>query len=318
MRRKKLGKSGVDISEIAFGGVEIGVPYGIGVHSAEDMLAERDAIALLHEANDRGINFFDTARLYGESERIMGRAFADRRDKVVLASKCRHFRQEDGKLISPAEVKGFVHDSLKESLSQLKTDYIDLYMVHYADREIFGMEEVASVFSSLKEKGIVRTIGVSVYKPEETEIAISSGVWDAIQLPFNLMDQSHGVHFPKAQERGVGVIVRSVLMRGMLTDRLKKLHPALEDVEQHIQQYRTMADDAGFDGLPQFATQFALSHDAVSSVLVGIDKVAYLEDAIASASGMYLNNELLAQVQKMGYPRPELLNLAEWDKKGWI
>lgn len=306
------------MSEVAFGGVEIGVPYGIGVHSEADMLAEQDAIELLDKAVDRGINFFDTARLYGESERIMGRAFADRRDKVVLASKCRHFRQADGKLIPPSDVKRFVRDSLQESLTQLKTDYIDLYMVHYADREILGMEEVAAVFSSLRDEGVVRAIGVSVYKAEETELAISSGVWDAIQLPFNLMDQSHGVHFPKAQERGVGVIVRSVLMRGMLTDRVKDLHPALGNIERHIQQYRVLSANAGFDGLPQFATQFALSHDAVSSVLVGIDKVAYLEDAIASASGAYLSEELLAQVQKMGYPQPESLNLAEWDKKGWL
>lgn len=318
MRKKKLGRTGIELSEVAFGGVEIGVPYGIGVRSEADMLAEQDAVNLLHRAIDEGVNFFDTARLYGESERIMGNAFVDRRAQVIIASKCRHFRQIDGKLIRPHEVERFVYDSLEESLHQLRTDYIDLYMVHYADREILEMDEVAAVFSSLRDKGIVRSIGVSVYKPGETAIAIDSGVWDAIQLPFNLMDQSHGIHFPRAMASGVGVIVRSVLMRGMLTDRVTKLHPELHHVEQHIQKYRILSAEAGFAGLSQFATQFALSQEAVSAVLIGIDSVSYLEGAIASARADYLEGELLKCALSMGYPRPESLNLAEWDKKGWL
>lgn len=318
MRKKKLGRTGIELSEVAFGGVEIGVPYGIGVRSEADMLAEQDAVNLLHRAIDEGINFFDTARLYGESERIMGKAFEDRRDHIIIASKCRHFRQTDGRLISPQHVERFVRDSLEESLRQLRTDYVDLYMVHYADLEILEMDEVTAVFSALRDKGMVRAIGVSVYKADETEKAIDAGVWDAIQLPFNLMDQSHGIHFPRAMARGVGVIVRSVLMRGMLTDRVTKLHPELHHVEQHIQKYRALSAEAGFAGLPQFATQFALSQEAVSAVLVGIDSVSYLDGAIASARADYLVGELLKRAQSMGYPRPESLNMAEWDKKGWL
>lgn len=319
MRKKLLGKSGIEVSEIAFGGVEIGVPYGIGVHCEADMLAENEAIKLLHQAIDQGINFFDTARLYGDSERIMGNAFSDRRNQVILASKCRHFRQTDGKLIPSKQVRKYILDSLEESLNTLQTDYLDLYMVHYADEEIFKVEEVSEAFYELKQKGIVRSIGVSVYKPQETKIAIEAGIWDAIQLPFNLMDQSHGIHFDAALKAGVGIIVRSVLMRGMLTDRFEKLHPELYKVESHIKQYRDLLKyTGGFEGLPQFATQFALSHDAVASVLVGIDKESYLYDAVACATGNYFTDTMLKQVQQLGYPNPEELNLAEWDKKGWL
>lgn len=317
MRKKKLGHTGIEVSEIAFGGVEIGVPYGIGVKSESDMLAAHDAIALLHRAVDEGINFFDTARLYGDSERIMGLAFAGRRQQVVLASKCRHLRQADGQLVPRAELEQYIRGSLQESLHTLQTDYIDLYMVHYADEGILHTDEVAAIFSAIKAEGLVQAIGVSVYKPEETGQAIDAGIWDAIQLPFNLMDQSHGAYFGKAYDRGVGIIVRSVLMRGMLTDRMGRLHPALGDVERHIQGYRKLLA-GNFTGLPQFATQFALSHEAVSSVLVGIDKPAYLDDAVACASGRYFDAGLLAQAQSMGYPTPDFLNLAEWDKKGWL
>lgn len=317
MRKKTIGNTGIEVSEIAFGGVEIGVPYGIGIANESDMMAEREAIHLLHEAIDRGINFFDTARLYGESERLMGLAFEHKRKQVVLASKCRHLRRADGTMIPTASLEKFIRGSLTESLEQLRTDYIDLYMVHYADEAVMSNDEVTRIFTNLKREGMVRAIGVSVYKPEETYRAVDSGAWDAIQLPFNLMDQGHGQYFEQAYESGVGIIVRSVLMRGMLTDRMVKLHPALHEVEQHIQGYRALLGDT-FNGLPQFATQFALSHEAVSSVLVGIDKPQYLDEAVACANGRYFDDKLLKQVQSMKYPQPEFLNLAAWDKNGWL
>lgn len=317
MRKKTIGHTGIAVSEIAFGGVEIGVPYGFGVKSESDMLAERDAINLLHAAIDRGINFFDTARLYGESERIMGAAFEGKRQQVVLASKCKHLRQADGSIIESVSLSKFIRESLMKSLKFLRTDYIDLYMVHYADETVLGNDEVSRVFSDLREEGAVRAIGVSVYKPEETRLAIDSGVWDAIQLPFNLMDQSHGCYFEQAHAKGAGIIVRSVLMRGMLTDRIQHLHPALRDVEKHIDRYRALLGEA-HGTLPQLATQFALAHDAVSSVLVGIDKQQYLLDAVAAVGGDTMDNTLLASLQGMAYADPSFLNLAEWNKNGWL
>ncbi len=305
------------MSEIAFGGVEIGVPYGIGVKTPSDMLTEEEAVALLHRAVDEGIDFFDTARLYGDSERIMGLAFKDRRQQVVLASKCRHLRQADGRLVPRTGLEAYIRGSLQESLRMLQTDRIDLYMVHYADEEILQPDEVAAVFSAIKAEGQVKAIGVSVYRSEETKQAIHAGIWDAIQLPFNLMDQSHGAHFDEAARRGVGIIVRSVLMRGLLTDRMQQLHPALHGVEQHIGRYRPLLHD-GFSGLPQLATKFALAHEAVSSVLVGIDKEQYLVDALAATAGAPMPDNLLAQLQRLAYPEPAFLNLAQWDKNGWI
>lgn len=317
MRKNKLGTTDIEVSEIAFGGVEIGVPYGIGVKNESDMLAEQDAIALLHRAVEEGINFFDTARLYGDSERIMGRAFNDRRTQVVLASKCRHLRRPDGKLVPRSELEAFIRGSLEESLRMLQTDYLDLYMVHYADAEVLQLDEVAAIFMALKQEGLVRSIGVSVYKSDETKQAIDAGMWEAIQLPFNLMDQSHGAHFEAAANQGVGIIVRSVLMRGLLTERIQTLHPALQEVERHISRYRSLVSEQ-FSGLPQLATKFVLAHEAVSSVLVGIDKEQYLTEALATTAGSAFDNLLLTELQQLAYPNPDFLNLAEWDKNGWI
>ena len=84
MLYRLLGRTGIRVSEIAFGGVEIGIPYGIGVNNRSDMLSHTEAVKLLHAAVEGGINFFDTARLYGESEQIMGKAFHDRRHLMKL------------------------------------------------------------------------------------------------------------------------------------------------------------------------------------------------------------------------------------------
>jgi len=98
MIQRALGKTGISVSEIAFGGVEIGMPYGIGVDSDKNMISQSEAIKLLHAALENGISFYDTARLYGTSELIIGEAFKEKRNKVILSTKCRHIRNEDRRI----------------------------------------------------------------------------------------------------------------------------------------------------------------------------------------------------------------------------
>ncbi|MCE7063197.1 aldo/keto reductase [Dyadobacter sp. CY343] len=316
MKKRPLGNTGIDVSEIAFGGVEIGMPYGIGVAGREDMLSEKDAVHLLHAAQEQGINFFDTARLYGESEAIMGKAFEHRRSEIVLATKCAHFRK-GGKMLPDSETKPFILNSLQQSLEMLRTDYLDVFMLHQADAEILQNEVIAEVFSDLKQKNIIKATGASTYSTEETRLAIDSGNWDMIQLPFNLMDQRQGEFFKIASENGVGLVIRSVLMKGLLSDRGKNLHPALADVERHIQGYHALTGGQ-FPDLPTLATQFALSFNEVSSVLVGIDKMEYLHKALATANGHYLDEPIMKEAKNLVYPNPEFLNLPHWDRMGWL
>jgi aryl-alcohol dehydrogenase-like predicted oxidoreductase len=318
MKKRSLGNTGIEVSEIAFGGVEIGMPYGIGIENNADMLSEKEAIHLLHVAQEKGINFFDTARLYGESETIMGKAFLGRRDNIVLATKCVHFRGKDGKLPPDNQLKRVIESSLKVSLQSLKTSYADVFMLHQADIEILGNPVIAEVFTGLKEKGVIRATGASTYSTEETVLAIESGNWDVIQLPFNLMDQRHGAYFESASQQGVGLVIRSVLLKGLLSDRGKNLHPALADVESHIQSYYQLVGDQ-FPDLPTLATQFALSFESVSAVLVGIDKMEYLNKALATASGYNnINEALFHTARSLAYPDPAFLNLPLWDRMGWL
>ena len=317
MLKRSLGNTGFLVSEIAFGGVEIGIPYGIGVNGRSDMLSQSEAIKLLHAAMDGGINFFDTARLYGESEQIMGKAFHDRRDKVVIASKCKHFLQADGSIPSYPILKEIVTSSLQESLAELQTNYVDVFMLHQADVNILQNNDVCRVFSELKQSGLIRATGASTYSLEETKLATDSKSWDVIQFPFNLMDQRQQEVFELASESGIGLVIRSVLLKGLLSSKGRGLHPALKDVEEHIKNYSVLFD-ASINDLPTLATKFALSFKEVSSVLVGIDRIEYLERSLQSADGHYLDVERLSRAKELRYPDPAFLNLPEWNRLGWL
>jgi aryl-alcohol dehydrogenase-like predicted oxidoreductase len=316
MKKRKLGKTGIEVSEIAFGGVEIGMPYGIGVNSEADMLSKDKAVELLHEALDKGINFFDTARLYGESESIMGAAFHDRRDRVIISTKCKHFKDSEGNIPTYDILKDIIHTSLEESLGYLRTDYVDVFMMHQADPRILANDDVQDIFTKLKASGKVRAIGASTYTAEEAKKSIERG-WDVVQLAFNLMDQQQARNFKYAEETGTAIVVRSVLMKGLLSDKGRDLHPALHEVEDHIKKYRTLLND-DITELSTLATKFALSFNEISSVLVGIDRPDYLDKAIASVSGRLLDQRDLEKAKQLAYPNLEFLDLPKWDRMGWL
>lgn len=317
MKKRLLGNTGIEVSEIAFGGVEIGMPYGIGVTNKSDMLSEKEAIQLLHQAVDSGINFFDTARMYGESERIMGKAFQDRREKVVIATKCSHLLDANGNLTTGETLKKTIEKSLQESLQALSMDYVDIFMLHQADSRILESEDVLNTFSKLKDQGLFRIAGVSTYTIQETEKALENSLWKLIQLPFNLMDQRQEKYFKKAHQQGVGIVIRSILLKGLLSNRGKNLHPALANVEKHITQYDKLLEGTNYT-LSTLATKFGLSFPEVASVLVGIDKKEYLEQSLKTADGVYLDQKQLSEAKSLGYPDPEFLNLPYWDKMNWL
>lgn len=319
MLKRPLGKTGIEVSEIAFGGVEIGMPYGIGIKNRSDMTPEAEAIKLLHTSVEAGINYFDTARMYGNSETIMGKAFVDRRDKVILETKCKHFLHKDGTIPEYHTLKNIIETSLSESLKELKTDYVDVFMLHQAKIEILENEDVSQIFLNLKKYGKVRAIGVSTYSLEETKKSIESGIWEIIQLPFNLLDQRQQKLFSLASREGVGITIRSVLLKGLLTNRAKtkNLHPALKDVQNHIKKYFELLEEP-ITELPSLATKFPLSFKEVSSVLVGIDRLEYLHKSLEAANGYYLDRSSLWKAQALAYPDPVFLNLSKWDRMGWL
>ncbi|WP_342645598.1 aldo/keto reductase [Mucilaginibacter sp. CSA2-8R] len=317
MVKRALGKTGIHVSEVAFGCVEIGMPYGIGINSEQDMLSEYEAIHLLQTALTLGINFFDTARAYGNSESIIGKAFRHHRSEVIIATKCTHFQKPNGDIPPYNELKLIIETSLQESLMALQTNYVDVYMLHQADERLLRDNNVQAIFADLRNSGLIKATGVSTYTNEQTQLAIDAGCWDVIQVPFNMMDQRQSALFDKAVSQGIGLIIRSVLLKGLLSDRGKNLHPALSQVEAHIQKYNTLTQSLNVT-LPALATQFALSFPQISAILVGIDKLDFLEQSVDVATRNPLHQETLQQIKDLAYPEPDFINLPMWDREGWL
>lgn len=316
MNYSRLGSTDIEVSEIAFGGVSIGLPYGIGVDSEVDMPTDQESVALVQQALDQGINFFDTARGYGKSEKLIGMALKDRREKAVICTKPSSF-YTDGQFMNAADIKAAINNSVNQSLEALQCDHIDVLMSHNGTLEVINNQEVVETFESLKKAGVIRAKGVSVYTVEQSIAAIDSGVWDVIQLPYNLMDQTQARVFVMAKARGVGIVVRSVLFKGILTEKGRTLHAELESVSKHRDRLcRELLDDG--EVLSDIATRFVLSQEGVSSVLIGIDKMEYLKKALAVAKSGRIPEVRLKRAKELAYPDTDFLDLPKWNKMGWL
>ena len=215
------------------------------------------------------------------------------------------------------EIKSKLNNSLEQSLLGLQTDYIDIYMSHDGTEEVINNETVVDFYQKKKQEGTIRAIGVSVYTLEQSLAAINSGIWDVIQLQFNLMDQRQLPAIELASQKGIGIVVRSALFRGILTDRGSNLHPELKSVQDHREKCLSLVQ-GNIKTLSELATKFILSIKDVTSVLVGIDKSEYLQSALEVADGNYLDEKILEKAKELAYPDPEFLNLPIWDRKGWL
>lgn len=312
MKYRDLGNTGLKVSEIAFGGVGIGLPY-----ADQPMPPQEESIRLLERALDEGINYYDTARMYGESEALIGKAFRKRRDEVIISTKAAHFLNEDGTIPADNVVRSKIRQSLEKSLRTLNTDFVDVYMLHQADKEILNNDTIRNAYSSLKKEGLVRFTGASTYEPAESLLCVDSGSWDVVQMPLNLLDQRHLQALKLAKVNGVGVIIRSVLFRGMLTGRPLNLHPDLHEVESHIEQLRNW-NTGYFPDLLTLAVKYVLSYPAVSAALIGMDRTEHLEKAIQVGANKDLDGNMKSELEGMAFKNTELLNFNQWIKKGWL
>ena len=318
MNQVPLGQTGINVSRISFGTAPLGFPYGLTSNSPDNMLPAEQAVDLLHTALDGGINFFDTAREYGRSEELLAKAFAHRRADIVIATKCeKNMLDENEKLLPPDRLRRHIHTSVQQSLKTLKTDYIDVLLIHRVTDDVINSEDVIDIFQQLKRDGLVRAVGMSTYALEQTERVITSGNWDVVQLAYNLLDQTHAQALPLAQKYGVGIMVRSVLFKGILTDTNLHLHPQLKPVQDYRDRYRQLLTTQT-PTLTQLAARFVLSHDGVSSALLGIDRMNYLQEALTIARKPLLDPQTIAQAEKLAFPDPDFLDLPGWDRKGWF
>ena len=315
MRVRTLGRTGLVVSEIGLGTVELGLDYGVPVGGEHLRPTEEQAARLLHRALDRGVTLVDTARAYGASEEVIGRALAGRRGEYVLATKLAPLVDEG----QPDDVlREAVHASIAASLRALRTDVIDLLLLHRAPVETVRRGRVLAAIREAQAAGEVRFVGASTYGVEEPLAALDDGGYDVLQVAYNLADRSMAEEvLPRAARQGVGIVVRSVLLRGVLTHRAAYLPDALGELRGAVERLAALAEGARCT-LPEMAYRFALAHPAVSSALVGTARVEELEAALGYAEQGPLAPALIEAIAGVTVRDTAQLNPATWpDESAW-
>jgi aryl-alcohol dehydrogenase-like predicted oxidoreductase len=214
MQYRQLGSTDLSVSEISFGTWAIGGSWG--------KVDDKESLRALESAMEAGVNFFDTADVYGggHSEELLAQATKGKDNSIHIATKfCRSGNIHDPALYAEASVRNFCEQSLK----RLQRERIDLYQVHCPPIEIIRDGSVFTVLDKLQKEGKIRHYGVSVETVEEGLLCLEYPGVKALQVIYNLFRQKpQELLFPAAMEKGVGILVRLPLASGLLTGKFKE------------------------------------------------------------------------------------------------
>jgi aryl-alcohol dehydrogenase-like predicted oxidoreductase len=229
MQYRTLGRTGWKISEISFGAWAIGGAWG--------NVDDRESLAALHAALDGGVNFFDTADVYGDghSERLLAKLKKERKEKFYIATKAgRRLPAQTTEGYNRKNLTAFVHRSLKN----LNTDTIDLLQLHCPPTEVFYRPEVFGILDDLVQAGKLRHYGVSVEKVEEALKAIEFPNVQSVQIIFNIFRQRPAeLFFAEAQRRRVGILARVPLASGLLSGKISRTSTFAKDDHRNFNRH---------------------------------------------------------------------------------
>ena len=211
MKYSYLGRTGLHVSQLALGTAAFGLEnYGIHEPGEQGRLSEDQAIRLVRAAVDKGINFFDTARGYGESEAVLGRGLNDC-PSCIIATKVGIAEATTGR----AALTRAVMDSVETSLKALHRDVLDIVQIHNATQDILERGEILDVLEHAREAGKLKFVGASVYGEPAALAAVRSGRVDVLQIALNLLDQRMlTTVLPEAKKNNVGIVARSAFLKG--------------------------------------------------------------------------------------------------------
>ncbi len=312
MQYRPLGRTGWNVSTISFGAWAIGGTWG-DVDDAESMGA-------LHQALDLGVNFFDTADVYGDgrSERLIARLRKERSEPFYVATKA-------GRRLNPHVADGYNRENLRafvdRSLSNLNVEALDLLQLHCPPTPVYYMPEVFGVLDELQREGKLRHYGVSVEKVEEALKAIEFPGVQSVQIIYNILRQRPAdLLFKETQRKGVGILARLPLSSGLLSGKMTAQTSFAAD-DHRLFNRNGEAFDKGetFSGLDyakgleavealrpivpvgtsmaQFALRWITMHPAVTCAIPGGKRATQVADNVSAADLPALTDAQMAAVQ---------------------
>ena len=311
IQSRVLGRTGLSVCPLGLGTVELGMEYGIQAPGEFGRPADDEALTLLRDAADLGVDFFDTAPGYGRAEALLGEALGDQ-SGCVLATKVSVPRAADGTIARGGALRTAIMASVDESRRLLRCETLDVVQIHNATVEALAEGELAAALTACRSAGKVRVLGTSVYTEEEALASIEAGCFDVLQVAYNMLDQRMaGRVFPAAREAGVGLIVRSAFLKGALTAKSRHLPADLQPLSDAADRLR-LALGAAWRDLPQLALRFCLSFTDVAVVIVGVRSREELDTAVTAAREGPLPPDALEVIAEHAITDDGLLNPAKW------
>ncbi len=301
------------VSEISLGTWAFGSEWG--------EVSDEDSYASLNRAIDFGVNFLDTADVYGDgrSERLIGRLLEDRRgDEIFVATKA-------GRRLDPHTPEGYDHENLsrfvERSLENLRVEALDLLQLHCPPTQTYRQDETFEALDRLQEVGKIKSYGVSVEKVEEARMALSYPGVKTVQIIFNIFRQKPAEEFfPLAEERNIGVLARVPLASGLLSGKMTADRVFSDDDHRNFnregQAFNRGETFAGVNfetglraaeelkelvpegyTLAQLALRWILMHPAVSCAIPGARRPEQVEDNLAAAGMPALSDETMQRIR---------------------
>src|SRR5512138_3123492 len=284
MKLRPFGDTGMNVSEIGLGAWQLANPEW-GVND------KKEALKIVQKSLEAGCNFFDTAPGYGHgvSEELLGEGLKRVRKDVIICTKFGHTAEWVTDFSTPA-----IRRSIEASLRRLQTDYLDIVLMHNPPREMMDGRRATQYeeFEKLKAEGVIREYGISLDWREEVELAVDTTKSKALEVFFNALYQEPLPAFQKAQDHGVGLIVKVPLDSGWLSGRYRKGH-SFDDVRKRwppevvarrselVEQFAKLIP-AG-TSMAHAALQFILAQPQVSTIIPGAKSVEQALDNFAAA-----------------------------------
>ena len=307
IERRRLGRDGPEVSAIGLGCMGMSEFYGTG--------DEAESIATIHHAIDRGVDFLDTADMYGvgRNEELVGRAIAGRRNRVFLATKFGNVRGEDGSFKGVCGRPDYVRTACEESLKRLKVETIDLYYQHRVDPEV-AIEETVGAMAELVGEGKVRFLGLSEAAPATVRRAHAVHRIAALQTEYSLWSRDpEEALLAAVRELGIAFVAYSPLGRGFLTGRFRRpedfpeddfrrFHPRFqgENFERNqalVREIEVMASEKGCTPA-QLALAWVLAQGDDIVPIPGTKQRKYLDENIAALE-VRLTGDDLARIDRI-------------------
>lgn len=306
MQTNPLGTTGLQASRLGLGTAEIGFVYGLG---SPVLPSESEAAALLQAAVDTGITFFDTANYYGLAEERIGRSGILKNSDVVVCTKCAQFL-EKGEYFEPAELERKIREQMESSLQHLGLATLPLLLLHGPSAEQMKDAVLLSVIEKLKSEGKIRYWGVSTRGVEAPLSAIEAGA-DVIEVAFNIADRRMEPVFAKALEKGVGVINRSVFLKGAFAGKAEHLPEVLTPLKECVAAAEKIAQELGIP-LTELALRYTLSEPAITVSLVGTAKLTHIQSAVEALARGPLSDDIVQKLRSLAIEDPEQVDPARW------